>query len=56
VYGLGGTTLVLTLFVYPYVFLTTRASLLSFDESQLEAARTLNHGYRAAFRRVILPR
>jgi len=55
VYGLGGTTLVLTLFVYPYVFLTTRASLLSFDESQLEAARTLNHGYRAAFRRVILP-
>jgi iron(III) transport system permease protein len=55
VYGLGGTALVLTLFVYPYVFLTTRASLLSFDESQLEAARTLNHGYRAAFRRVILP-
>ncbi|MCU4800614.1 iron ABC transporter permease [Halobacteria archaeon HArc-gm2] len=55
VYGLGGTALVLTLFVYPYVFLTTRASLLSFDESQLEAARTLNHGYRSAFRRVILP-
>ena len=55
VYGLPGTALVLTLFVYPYVFLTTRASLLSFDESQLEAARTLNHGYVAAFRRVILP-
>lgn len=55
VYGLGGTALVLTLFVYPYVFLTTRAALLSFDESQLEAARTLNHGYISAFRRVILP-
>ena len=55
VYGLGGASLVLTLFVYPYVFLTTRASLLSFDETQLEAARTLNQGYRAAFRRVILP-
>ncbi|MFB6220331.1 MAG: ABC transporter permease [Halolamina sp.] len=55
VYGLPGTALVLTLFVYPYVFLTTRASLLSFDETQLEAARTLNHGYPAAFRRVILP-
>jgi iron(III) transport system permease protein len=55
VYGLPGTALVLTLFVYPYVFLTTRASLLSFDETQLEAARTLNQGYRAAFRRVILP-
>ncbi|MFB6233900.1 MAG: ABC transporter permease [Halopenitus sp.] len=55
VYGLGGTTLVLTLFVYPYVFLTTRASLLSFDETQLEAARTLNHGFASSFRRVILP-
>ncbi|WP_430505633.1 ABC transporter permease [Haloparvum sp. PAK95] len=55
VYGLGGTTLVLTLFVYPYVFLTTRASLLSFDETQLEAARTLNHGFASAFRRVIFP-
>jgi len=55
VYGLGGTALVLTLFVYPYVFLTTRASLLSFDEAQLEAARTLNHGFASSFRRVILP-
>ncbi|UIP01451.1 iron ABC transporter permease (plasmid) [Halobaculum sp. CBA1158] len=55
VYGLGGTTLVLTLFTYPYVFLTTRASLLSFDTTQLEAARTLNQSYPQAFRRVILP-
>ncbi|MFW5949555.1 MAG: ABC transporter permease [Halolamina sp.] len=55
VYGLGGTALVITLFVYPYVFLTTRAALLSFDETQLEAARTLNVGYVGAFRRVILP-
>jgi iron(III) transport system permease protein len=55
VYGLGGTALVLTLFTYPYVFLTTRASLLSFDSTQLEAARTLNHSYPEAFRRVILP-
>jgi iron(III) transport system permease protein len=55
VYGLGGTALVLTLFVYPYVFLTARAALLSFDETQLEAARTLNVDYFAAFRRVILP-
>ncbi len=55
VYGLGGTALVLTLFTYPYVFLTTRASLISFDRQQLEAARTLNHSYLSAFRRVILP-
>jgi iron(III) transport system permease protein len=55
IYGLPGAALVLTLFVYPYVFLTSRAALLSFDRTQLEAARTLNHGYRSAFRRVVLP-
>ena len=55
IYGLWGTVLVLTLFVYPYVFLTTRAALLSFDASQIEAAQTLNHSYLGAFRRVVLP-
>jgi iron(III) transport system permease protein len=55
IYGLQGTVLVLTLFVYPYVFLTTRAALLAFDSSQVEVARTLNHSYSAAFRRVVLP-
>ncbi|MFC6725665.1 ABC transporter permease, partial [Halobium palmae] len=55
IYGFEGAALVLTLFVYPYVFLTTRASLLSFDASLVEAARTLNHSYPAAFRRVVLP-
>ncbi|MFB6107328.1 MAG: ABC transporter permease [Haloplanus sp.] len=55
IYGFEGATLVLALFVYPYVFLTTRASLLSFDARQLEAAQTLNHGFRSAFRRVVLP-
>ena len=55
IYGLWGTVLVLTLFVYPYVFLTTRAALLAFDPAQIEAARTLNHSYLGAFRRVTLP-
>ena len=55
IYGFGGAALVLTSFVYPYVFLTTRASLLSFDTAQLEAARTLDTGYREAFRRIVLP-
>jgi len=55
VYGFEGATLVLALFVYPYVFLTTRASLLSFDARQLEAAQTLNHDFRSAFRRIVLP-
>ncbi|MFB6131525.1 MAG: ABC transporter permease [Salinigranum sp.] len=55
IYGFQGAALVLTLFVYPYVFLTTRASLLSFDATLVEAARTLNHSRLAAFRRVTLP-
>jgi len=55
IYGLEGATLVLTLFTYPYVFLTTRAALLSFDGTLMEAARTLNHGRWAAFRKVTLP-
>jgi len=54
IYGFAGTALVLTLYVYPYVFLTTRASLLSFDDTLAEAARTLNHTRWEAFRRVTL--
>ncbi|MFC4542830.1 ABC transporter permease [Halosolutus amylolyticus] len=55
IYGLSGTTLVITLYTYPYVYLTTRAALLSFDTTLLDAARTLNHGEWDAFRRVTLP-
>jgi len=55
IYGLLGTTLVLTLYTYPYVYLTTRASLLSFDGTVVEAARTLNHSRWQAFWRVTLP-
>jgi iron(III) transport system permease protein len=46
---------VLTLFTYPYVFLTTRASLISFDGTVVEAARTLNQTRWQAFKRVTLP-
>jgi len=53
--GLFGTALVLTLFTFPYVFLSTRASLASFDGTLLEAARTLNHSRRSAFLKVVLP-
>jgi iron(III) transport system permease protein len=55
IYGLHGTALVLVLFTYPYVFLTTRAALLSFDGTLVEAARTLNHSRWAAFKRVTVP-
>ena len=55
VYGLPGSVFVITLYTYPYVYLTTRAALLSFDTTLIEAARTLNHGRAEAFRRVTLP-
>jgi len=55
IYGLLGATLVLTLYTYPYVYLTTRASLLAFDGTVVEAARTLNHSRWEAFRRITLP-
>ncbi|MBX0323275.1 iron ABC transporter permease [Halomicroarcula sp. F13] len=55
IYGFVGATVVLTLYTYPYVFLTTRASLLSLDGSLVEAARTLNASRWEAFRRVTLP-
>ncbi len=55
IYGFTGTALVLTLYVYPYVFLTTRAALLSFDGTLVEAARTLNHSRSEAFRAITLP-
>ncbi|MFC6955208.1 iron ABC transporter permease [Halorubellus litoreus] len=53
--GLVGTAVVLTLFTFPYVFLSTRASLASFDGTLLEAARTLNHSRTSAFLRVVFP-
>ncbi|MFC7239982.1 ABC transporter permease [Saliphagus sp. GCM10025317] len=55
IYGLWGSILVITLYTYPYVYLTTRAALLSFDTRLLDAARTLNHDTWGAFRRVTLP-
>lgn len=53
--GFWGAVLVITLYTYPYVFLTTRAALLAQDTSLVEAARTLNAGRIEAFRRVVFP-
>ncbi|AWB26482.1 ABC transporter permease [Halococcoides cellulosivorans] len=55
IYGLPGAIAVVTLYTYPYVYLTTRAGLIAFDSRQLEAARTLDSGRLAAIRRVVLP-
>lgn len=55
IYGFFGTTLVLTLYIYPYVFLTTRAALIGVDGRMIDAARTLGDSRWSAFRRVTLP-
>ncbi|SEH63577.1 iron(III) transport system permease protein [Halopenitus malekzadehii] len=55
IYGLHGAVLLITLYTYPYVYLTTRAALLSLDTTLIEAARTLDHTRWEAFRRVTLP-
>lgn len=56
VYGLPGAALVMTLYTYPFVLLTTRASLLSLDASQVNAARTLGMSLTMSLWRVVLPR
>ena len=53
--GFSGAVLIITLYTYPYVFLTTRAALLSLDSSLIEAARTLDASRFEAFRRVVFP-
>jgi iron(III) transport system permease protein len=55
IYGFPGTTFVIALYTFPYVYLTTRGALLSFDTRLVDAARTLNHDRWRAFRRVTLP-
>ena len=54
--GLAGTVLVLSLYTYPFVVLTTRASLLRIDQSQLHASRTLGLGLMVSLWKVIIPR
>ncbi|WP_418281513.1 ABC transporter permease [Halorubrum sp. DTA98] len=53
--GFWGAVLVITLYTYPYVFLSTRAALLSLDMELVEAARSLNVSPIEAYRRVVFP-
>lgn len=55
-YGLPGAAIVMTLYTYPFVLLTTRASLLSLDASLVNAARTLGMSLPASLWKVVLPR
>src|SRR5690554_1679154 len=54
--GLAGASLVMTLYTYPFVLLTTRASLCSLDASLVYAARTLGMSLFVSLWRVVLPR
>ena len=55
IHGVSGAIFIITLYTYPYVFLTTRAALISMDSTLVDAAHSLNHGPFNAFRRVTLP-
>lgn len=55
-YGFTGSWLTLSLFTYPYVYLTVRAALRGLDPSLEEAARCLGYGPWRTFFAVTLPR
>ncbi len=55
IYGLFGAVWALTIFSYPYVYLSLRAGLLNMDPAQEEAARSLGLGPLRVFWRVTLP-
>lgn len=55
IYGFTGTLWVLTLFTYPYIFMSIRAALHRFDPSVEEAARSLGYNGLQTFLRVTLP-
>jgi iron(III) transport system permease protein len=55
IYGFFGAWLTLTLFTYPYVFLSVRAALRGLDPSLDEAARCLGHGAWRSFFLTTLP-
>ncbi len=54
--GLAGATIVMILYCFPFVFLTTRASLRSLDGNLVHAARTMGLSLPLSLWRVVLPR
>lgn len=55
IYGFWGSWLALTLFTYPYVFLSVQAALRGMDPCLEEAGRCLGLGPLRSFVRVVLP-
>jgi iron(III) transport system permease protein len=53
--SLGGAIFILSMVLYPYVFLTARASFIRQPATQLEVARALGQTPWGAFRNVALP-
>ena len=56
IYGLRGAWIVLTLALFPYVFLPTLVALRGLDPAQEETARSLGDSAWRAFTKVTLPR
>lgn len=54
--GLFGASLIMALYTYPFVLLSTRAALSSLDASQVHAARTLGMSLLPSIWYVVLPR
>lgn len=54
--GLFGAALVMTLYTYPFVLLTTRAALRQLDATMVDAGRSLGLSLPAAIFQVVLPR
>lgn len=55
IYGLFGSAWALTLFTYPFLYLSLRAGMQPLDPSLEEASRSLGFGHWQTFRRVTLP-
>ena len=55
IYGFTGALWALTLFTYPYIFMSIRAALHRFDPSVEEAARSLGYNGWQTFLKVTLP-
>ncbi|MBW7883168.1 MAG: iron ABC transporter permease [Caldilineaceae bacterium] len=55
IYGLPGAVWALTIFSYPYLYLSIRAGLRNLDPAQEEAARSLGYSPLQTYRRVTLP-
>lgn len=53
--SLGGATVMLTLVLYPYVYLLSRAAFLDQSENIMEVSRTLGYSSQKAFFKLALP-